>query len=47
MMMDLDKKIEYGITLRPTMKEFSDFRKYVFDLFVKKEFENSGAIKVV
>lgn len=43
--LDLDKIIEYGITLKPSLKEFKNFRKYVFKLFQKKEYENVGIIK--
>ena len=45
-MNNLDSKIEYGITLKPTQKEFKNFRKYIFKLFEKKEYQNVGVIKV-
>lgn len=39
-------KISYAPTETPSLEEFSNFRKYVFDLFKSKKHENSGCIKV-
>lgn len=42
-----DKEIEYAPTLRPTLKEFSNFREYVFKLFVNPKYANAGCVKVI
>lgn len=42
-----DKEIQYAPTLKPTIKEFQNFKEYVFKLFVNQKFANSGCVKII
>lgn len=42
-----DREIQYAPTLKPSVKEFKNFREYVFKLFTNPKFLNAGCVKII
>lgn len=38
-------EIGYAPILKPTKKEFENFREYVFKLFTNSKYQNAGCLK--
>lgn len=45
--MGLDEKIPFGVVLKPTPKEFQDFKAYIYSVVRNPKYQNAGCVKVI
>lgn len=42
-----DSEIPFAPILTPTIKEFANFREYIFKIFADPKFANGGSVKII
>ncbi len=47
MMQNMQEQVPMGVVLRPSEKEFKDFKKYLYSVLENPKYQNAGCVKVI
>jgi hypothetical protein len=45
--MNYDQLIPFGVELRPTEKEFKNFKQYIYSIIDSPKYQDAGCVKII